>query len=97
MSKHEVPMRAYVVVEINDRDVVDRCVNNAPFDPNSDREADRRGWRDNFYDLRTEQDVLEHLAYNALYNGIYRVNRLDGWGDLGPDAATMRVVDVTPE
>ena len=74
-----------VAIAIKDRSVIDRCVNNED------------GWRDHFYDLETEQDVLNHLAYNCVSNGIERANRLDGWADLPDSAATMRVMAIKPE
>lgn len=42
----------------------------------------------------TEREGLEHLAYNAVANGIENASRLDGWGDLERDMVTMRVTGV---
>lgn len=42
----------------------------------------------------TERDGLEHLAFNAISNGIEDASRLDGWGDLERDMVTMRVTGV---
>lgn len=82
-----------VDVTINDRDVIDRCVNNSE----SQRgDGSMVGWRDQFYNLDTEEKVIDHLVYNAVRNGVERVNRLDGWADLPDDAATMLIIDVDP-
>ena len=35
--------------------------------------------------------VLDHLAFNAVVNGIEDASRLDGWGDLERDQLTMHV------
>lgn len=69
-----------VAIVINDEDVITRCT------------ANTNGWRDDYYPLATPDDVLGHLAFNAIANGVDRVNRLDGWADLPDDACTMRVV-----
>lgn len=82
-SNYAVEMAATVHITVKDRDVIERVTG-----PGGD------DWRSQLYDLRTEQDVLEHLAGNALKNGTERVNRLDGWADLPDDAATMYVGDV---
>lgn len=70
-----------VEVTINDRDVIERVTG-----PKGDI------WRAQLYDLHTEEDVLDHLAYNAVANGVRQVNRLEGWADLPDDAAVMEVV-----
>lgn len=44
-------------------------------------------------DIRTEEDILQHLAYNAIFNNVTDASRLDGWGDLPKGAITMRVSD----
>lgn len=44
--------------------------------------------------LFTEQDGLNHLAYNAVANGVDDASRLDGWGDLNYGVLTLEVRDV---
>jgi len=39
----------------------------------------------------TEDEILEHLAYNAVFNSVYDASRLDGWADLERGKITMRV------
>lgn len=51
-------------------------------------------WRSHYYNFATEQDVLEHFAYNAIANGVEDANRLDGWADLPDGAVTMLVTEV---
>lgn len=41
--------------------------------------------------VRTEEELLKHLAYNAIFNNVYDASRLDGWGDLERDQITMHV------
>ena len=65
-------------VTINDPDVIERVTG---------LKGDE--WRAGLYNLQTEEDVLGHLAYNCLLNGVERVNQLDGWADLPDAAATM--------
>lgn len=48
-------------------------------------------WRSNFYGLYTEEEVIRHLAYNCVANGIEDASRLDGWADLPPGEVTMRI------
>ena len=80
----DVAVEANVVIEINDQDVVERITG-----PGGDE------WRSSFYDLHTENDVLQHLAFNCVANGAECVRQLDGWADLPDDAATMNVVRET--
>lgn len=79
----DATMEVVVEIEIHDRDVIERVTG-----PKGDE------WREHLYDLRTEQDVLEHLAANAIRNRIWRANQLEGWADLSDDAATMEVRSV---
>lgn len=44
----------------------------------------------------TEREGLEHLAYNAVANGVEDASRLDGWGDLERGDVTMHVHNVEP-
>jgi len=51
-------------------------------------------WRKQMYrEIRTERDVLQHWAANALH-GIVDVCKLDGWADLPAETVTMQVIDV---
>lgn len=54
-------------------------------------------WRAQMYALRTEADVYQHWAYNALSNGVTRVNSLDGWADLPDDAVRFAVTNLEVE
>jgi hypothetical protein len=42
-------------------------------------------------DVVTEEQLLKHLAYNAIFNGVTDANRLDGWADLERGQITMHV------
>lgn len=53
-------------------------------------------WRDNFYDMSTEDDVIAHLAYNAAINGVIEIERLDGWGDVPRGMVRMEVEHFLP-
>lgn len=82
MTTYEATVTMTVRVEIHDPDVIARCV------------EDHDGWRTRmFYDLRTPEAVVQHLAYNCARNNVEDVSRLDGWADLPSSAVTMRVVD----
>jgi len=41
--------------------------------------------------ITTEDDIWEHLAFNALVNSVDDASRLDGWGDLSEGELTMTV------
>lgn len=43
------------------------------------------------YGLTTEDEILEHLAYNAVSNGVWHASSLDGWVDLDDSAAVMNI------
>jgi len=45
-----------------------------------------------YSDVRTEDELYAHLAYNAIFNGVYDASKLDGWADLERDQITMRVI-----
>lgn len=53
-------------------------------------------WQHNGEPLTFEQ-TIEHLAHNALSNGVTDLSDLDGWADLDRGVATMRVTDVEPD
>jgi hypothetical protein len=77
-----VTIRFDVDVKITDETVINRVT------------ANKNGWRDTFYaSLRTRDDVLRHLAVNAVLNRVCHASALDGWADLADDACTMVVVD----
>lgn len=80
--KRVVMVTVPVEVAINDPDVVGRITG-----PGGDE------WREHLYKLDTEDEVLEHLAYNLIANGVSQVRRLDGWADMPNDAATMSFGD----
>jgi hypothetical protein len=42
-------------------------------------------------DIVTEDQMLAHLAYNAIFNSVQDASRLDGWADLERGQITMRV------
>ena len=46
-------------------------------------------WRSHLYPLHDTDDVIEHLAYNRVANGVSDARRLDGWADLPDDALVM--------
>jgi hypothetical protein len=71
-----------VRIEVRDADVIERVTG-----PGGDE------WRKVAYPLRSEDDVLAHLAYNAVANGVQDVSVLDGWADV--EAGKGAVLDVT--
>lgn len=80
----DVEMLVTVRVTITDPTVVDRVVNN----------EDR--WRETFYAMDSFDDVVEHLAYNAISNGYVSAAALDGWADCDAMAARMVIIDCEP-
>lgn len=81
MREFSVTMQVVVNIKVSDDRVISRPVENTD------------GWRDDLYDLKTEDAVLEHLAYNAAVNGHTNGTLLDGWADLPEDAISMKVND----
>lgn len=49
-------------------------------------------WRSHLYDLRTPNEIAQHIAFNLLVNGI-RLSSMDGWADQADDLAKLGVVD----
>lgn len=86
-----------VEITVRDASAILRCVEN--HDDEGVPQPDERGgtgWRNTYYALRTPVDVMGHLAYNCVANGVKDASRLDGWADLERDAVTMRVADADP-
>lgn len=82
--KHSRESFVTVNIDVNDPDVIDRVVNNV------------ENWQGTYYRMTTADEVLDHLAYNCIANGIKDASRLEGWADLPAGAATMRVENVDP-
>lgn len=73
-----------VNVVVEDDDALQRVVG-----PDGD------AWRTGCYGyILTEDDALQHWAYNAVTNGEQDVTMLDGWADLPRNAVTMQVQDI---
>ena len=87
----EIELAVTVDVVVNNPDAIARCVENHPAPSIAHPEA---RWRDQYYDLSTEQEVYEHLARVCVYAGFDDASRLDGWGDLDSDEVTMTVTEV---
>lgn len=79
-SVFRVPMLVPVLVTVTDADVIERVTG-----PKGDE------WRSYAYPLRSRDDVLGHLAFNAMANGIQQVCDLDGWADVSVHAAKMEL------
>ncbi len=96
MSTYERSYVVDVVVTINDDDVIRRVTDNHDDDGVPQPINSRTGWRNVFYNMETEEDVIGMLAYNCAANGVTDARHLDGWADLAPGVATMHVdtVDV---
>lgn len=78
-----VEMAATVRITVNDREPIERVTG-----PNGDE------WRAQMYPLKTEEDVLEHWARNALTGGYVDVCQLDGWADVPAETVTFHVETV---
>lgn len=82
-----VTAEATVSVEIRNPDVIDRIVGPGGHE-----------WRSQFYSsIKTAEDVAAHFAFNALTNGIYDVDRLEGWADCARDDVEIIVSEITTE
>ena len=68
--------------------VISRAVDN---EPEENGRGETKGWRDFFYPLYDEAEVLKHLAFNVVCNGVEDIRRLDGWADVPEDAVRMRI------
>jgi hypothetical protein len=58
-----------------------------PFERVTGPEGDE--FRKTLYELRTQEEVLDHWAYNAACNGVTDASELDGWADLEKGQVTM--------
>lgn len=90
-ATYDATVSVPVTVEIHDPSVIDRCVKNHDDEGRPHPIGDGEGWRDHYYELRTAEQVIEHIAFNAINNGIDDISRLDGWADLDSSAATITV------
>lgn len=77
------------------RNAIDRCIENHDETGESvPYGMGIRGWRDTFYNLETEEDVLDMWAWNAVSNNVTDVANLDGWADL-PSGSITFYADLT--
>jgi len=44
-------------------------------------------WREMFYDLNTESEIVDHIAFNLLSG--FRLSQLDGFANLPDDYAVL--------
>lgn len=78
---YRVEATATVLVDVRNPDVIERVTG-----PDGDE------WRNQFYrTINTHEDVIAHIAFNAVANGVLDVNRLEGWADCGPDDVKILV------
>ena len=75
------PTSSYVSVDVtvHDPSVIDRVVDNID------------GWQETYYAMTTRKEVIEHLVYNLLANGIRNVSLLDGWADCERNAVDFKI------
>lgn len=94
----EVDLLVTVEVTVNNPDAIARCVENHDDQgvPQPDTQGGN-GWRNKFYDIRTEDEVLNHFAYVCVNAGYEDASRLDGWADLQRGEVTMSVKFADPE
>jgi hypothetical protein len=80
--KRRIKVRAEYVVEvtIKDESAITRATENED------------QFRETYYALISEEEVLEHFAYNRAMNRCYDASTLDGWADLPLGAVTMAIV-----
>lgn len=82
-ARFAVTTTVYATVAIHNPEVIERVTG-----PGGDE------WRSMFYaDIETAEDVAEHLAFNAISNGVYDITRLDGWADCSASDVTIEVDD----
>lgn len=81
--ERSVTVEQSVKITINNEDAIERITG-----PKGDE------WRAHLYDIKTEDDILEHWAYNAIANDVTDARALDGWADLEPGEVTMEVEPV---
>lgn len=48
-------------------------------------------WRSHLFDLHSPSDIVEHVAFNHLLNGVDDINQLDGWAHVEHGLATFEV------
>lgn len=48
----------------------------------------------NCHSFQSIDDVLDHLVFNCIRNGVTDARRLDGWSDLEPGTLEMEVVSI---
>lgn len=83
MTTYDVDREVHVRIVVNNPEAITRVTG-----PEGDE------WRRSLYPLCTEEDVLNHWAYNCISNGVGTARRLDGWADLDDNDVIMWVEDV---
>ena len=72
----------YATVTVNDSEPLERVTGTSGDE-----------WRSQFYDLHTEEDVVEHFVFNAITNGVHDISRLEGWADCDPRSVVIEIDD----
>ena len=75
-------MTVYATVIVHDREPLERVTG-----PGGDE------WRSQFYNLHTDEEVIEHFVFNAVTNGVHDITRLEGWADCDSGAITIEIDD----
>jgi hypothetical protein len=75
----DVDVSLTVRITVGNPSAITRCTEN----------EDR--WRETYYDIHERDEVLEHLAFNAVFNRHRDGTMLDGWADLTPDELSMEI------
>jgi len=47
-------------------------------------------WRESFYELLYEDEVLSHLLWNVTANHVTDISQLDGWADIPKGTITFK-------
>lgn len=72
-------------------DIIIKVADNAPDDVLS--RALTEEWQSYYYKMEGLHDVVEHLFFNCVSNGIEDASRLDGWADLEREMLTFHVTN----
>lgn len=83
-----VDVMSSVKIKVTDPEHILRAVNNHT-DAGIPATEGEKGFQDYYYGPMTVDEVMQHLAFNCVANGVEDASRLDGWADLEPGQLTM--------
>lgn len=96
-KEYDITFNVDATLIIHNDDIIKRVLDNHDDEgiPQPDIKGGT-GWKNVFYRLESEEEVIDMLVYNLIYNGS-RLSQLDGWGDCDDDDIELKHINTTTD